>query len=345
MTFFDKKEEVINIELTQYGKHLLSKGKFKPAYYEFFDDDILYDSKFASMEDEKQIDIQTRIKETPRTHVQHTFISSQEEIKKQIEQVRGNEKGSFSDLYVPYNMKHRVAAIPLGKSELGNQNKPAWNIRTFKNKFSETITYITGTYSNIKIPRLKMEDVGYSIRVAEEKSPGYDSKKTNSLTTAQIVSMTSDLNNMSTRFQDNTFLQVEQNYLLLDLQELNTAFEKDNFEIEMYDVSEDNVGIETVKQLYFNKQQESVVNNLLVEDDLKEMQSMKNKPEMVTNYFTIAADREINSTVMCSNLTDEEKRVLNATNQLDIRCDDMYTSLTSPRIVSDVTVDDLGENC
>ena len=30
MGFFDRKEEVIDIELTQYGKHLLSLGKFKP---------------------------------------------------------------------------------------------------------------------------------------------------------------------------------------------------------------------------------------------------------------------------------------------------------------------------
>ena len=43
MSFFDSKEEVIKIELTQFGKYLLSKGKFAPKYYAFFDDDIVYD--------------------------------------------------------------------------------------------------------------------------------------------------------------------------------------------------------------------------------------------------------------------------------------------------------------
>ncbi len=43
MTFFNKKEEVIEIELTQYGKYLLSKGKFRPVFYAFSDDEILYD--------------------------------------------------------------------------------------------------------------------------------------------------------------------------------------------------------------------------------------------------------------------------------------------------------------
>ena len=63
MTFLDRKEEVINVELTQYGKYLLSLGKFKPTFYEFFDDDIVYDSKFIGVT-ETQSSIQTRIKET-----------------------------------------------------------------------------------------------------------------------------------------------------------------------------------------------------------------------------------------------------------------------------------------
>ena len=43
MSFFNKKEDVIDLQLTQYGKYLLSQGKLKPVYYAFFDDDILYD--------------------------------------------------------------------------------------------------------------------------------------------------------------------------------------------------------------------------------------------------------------------------------------------------------------
>ena len=49
MTFLDKKEQVLDIQLTQYGKYLLSKGKLKPVYYSFFDDDVLYDSTYAGI--------------------------------------------------------------------------------------------------------------------------------------------------------------------------------------------------------------------------------------------------------------------------------------------------------
>ena len=39
MSFFNKKEEVYHIELTPYGRYLLSIGKLKPHHYRFFDDE------------------------------------------------------------------------------------------------------------------------------------------------------------------------------------------------------------------------------------------------------------------------------------------------------------------
>ena len=81
MEFFDRKEEVLDLELTQYGKYLLSIGKLKPAYYAFYDDDINYDTQYqgdppaldhtavSSGPTENQKDTESRIKETPRIKV------------------------------------------------------------------------------------------------------------------------------------------------------------------------------------------------------------------------------------------------------------------------------------
>ncbi len=64
-TFIDKKERVFDIELTSYGKYLLSVGKFKPSYYAFYDDNIIYDKQYAhSTATENQNDIDARIKNT-----------------------------------------------------------------------------------------------------------------------------------------------------------------------------------------------------------------------------------------------------------------------------------------
>jgi hypothetical protein len=48
MTFFDKKQDVLKIELTPYGRSLLSNGKLMPKYYAFFDDDIIYDIDYVA---------------------------------------------------------------------------------------------------------------------------------------------------------------------------------------------------------------------------------------------------------------------------------------------------------
>ena len=47
--FFDQKEEVIQIELTPYGREQYSSGKFSPKYYTFHDTGILYDGTLGSL--------------------------------------------------------------------------------------------------------------------------------------------------------------------------------------------------------------------------------------------------------------------------------------------------------
>ena len=45
--FFDRKEQVMDIELTKHGKKAFSLGEFVPKFYSFHDDDVLYDSEFT----------------------------------------------------------------------------------------------------------------------------------------------------------------------------------------------------------------------------------------------------------------------------------------------------------
>lgn len=360
MTFFNKKEEVLDIQLTQYGKHLLSMGKFKPVYYQFFDDDVIYDSQYAGIEDELQKDIEARIKEVPRPHTQYTFAGAEKEIRRQPQSNPSNmwlppymrrflnpRKGTGTDYYIPYNLKHRILTMPLGNSEVGKQTKPAWNIRSLRRKFSDTITFITGTYSNLKIPRLTLENIEFKLTVASDNSgltyTVGDSGDT--ISDNKLASPTSNFNNLSSRFEDNTFIQVQEDYILLDLRELNTEFEQENFEIEIYSVENDQFNQEVLTQLFFNKKNQHVVNNILV-DAPRDMTDFKpNRNEMIETFFLIKTDREINSQIMCENLSFEEKQYLVATNQLDLDCKELYGTLTDPRIQSDVRPEDLEEKC
>jgi hypothetical protein len=346
VVFFNRKEEVIDIELTQYGKQLLSMGKFKPAYYQFFDDDVIYDNQYAGSTDELQRDIQTRIKESPRTHVQYTFVSPEGELKKAVEQVRNKRKGSFSDVYVPYNLKHRVMSSPLANAEIGEQRKPAWNIQSLKGQFSDTKTYVTGTYANLKTPRLTLADVEFKIATTTKSSDNAYTPGNNASTLSKMgINSISDLNNLSTMFKDGSAIQVQEDYILLDLQEMNSQFLQENFEVQLYEVTTDANGEEELKQLYFNKKTENVVNNLLVDSNQNITNFQTNQTDMAETYFIVQADREINSKVLCRDLSMPVKQTLVATNQLDLQCEELYGTLTDPRIQSDVKPEDLVENC
>jgi len=45
--FLNKKEQVYDLKLTSYGHYLLSIGTFKPVYYTFLDDNIIYDKSYT----------------------------------------------------------------------------------------------------------------------------------------------------------------------------------------------------------------------------------------------------------------------------------------------------------
>ena len=73
MTYFNKKFDVLGIELSPYGKHLLQNGKLMPKYYAFFDDDVIYDCSAAGFS-ENNSEIRNRImNETPVLRPHYMF--------------------------------------------------------------------------------------------------------------------------------------------------------------------------------------------------------------------------------------------------------------------------------
>ena len=77
--FINRQEEVIQLELTPWGKRMFSEGRLKPRYYAFYDDDVLYDQDYQpsgsiqkanpKVGQEKQNDIVSRIQEIPRLEI------------------------------------------------------------------------------------------------------------------------------------------------------------------------------------------------------------------------------------------------------------------------------------
>ena len=138
MAFINKKEEVIKLKLTQHGKKLLSRGKFIPECYAFFDDDIVYDSRYGGYS-EHQNDAQTRIKDNARRDAQHltTGIWTRHDV--ETGEIVREEKPEFESLvYVPgQDDNEKILGYPLTNLSLGTQEAPRFSLRVFESEIEE----------------------------------------------------------------------------------------------------------------------------------------------------------------------------------------------------------------
>ena len=120
--FFNQKEEVINLELTAYGKEKFSKGEFLPAYYAFYDGSIIYDGEYAKI-NETQNDITTRITtETPKLKPNARFSSKPGSVYSLItseDQDSANQNSLHNANYTR----------TLGSSDPNSNHLPSWKIK------------------------------------------------------------------------------------------------------------------------------------------------------------------------------------------------------------------------
>lgn len=135
MSFFNSKEEVINIELTQYGKEQFSKGLFKPTYYEFFDDEIIYDSNWGGLS-ENQNSIETRILEES-IYLKPVYNFS--------DRMKANDKYYFFKSQ-PKNVLNTKDPIPVSTNRSENNYTPAWDLKILN---GAAVSYSTSSYQNI----------------------------------------------------------------------------------------------------------------------------------------------------------------------------------------------------
>lgn len=340
MSFFNLKEDVLDIELTPYGKHLLSKGKFKPTYYAFFDDDILYDSEYADVV-ENRGNIQTRIKETPRTKVQYVFHGLEEDIERNLELIRSGKEQIGSLTTQPTPEKHYALSAPLGNSSLSDVHSPAWKVKLLKGELTGAVSYKTGSFETLNIPQLTAKTVVYKTRVADETLENID--VSNRIESEDV----SDINLSSPRFEDNTYIKIEDDFLLLDIREDNVDDLKRNFDIEVFIEETDGDGREVYTQLLFEKQKDLISENdiLLDQEELKPEESEDLDSRFVEHFFHLYVDEEISRDLLCRLVPAPDKVSGFPAEFLD--CEQPELEVIDPEGLysTDVTDEDLEEDC
>tara|TARA_R110000824_G_scaffold73866_6_gene188027 strand:+ start:10822 stop:11835 length:1014 start_codon:yes stop_codon:yes gene_type:complete len=254
MGFFNKKEDVLDLELTAYGKYLLSQGRLDPVYYAFFDDDVLYDLKAAGSE-EFQNDTERRIKyNTPALKTQPNRTGAETRTKEFLLNVTGAWPSTISDNSVAFVDSFNSAPNPfeaqssepyigsLGTSDLKTEFSPSWHLNMLHGEITSSLDYRTAnlTASNPglahgyvqNIPQLNIElDYRSFFSTPEEiEFLGGGGEAVDAATGISVdyTQLTNAINS------DGICLYVSEDYLLIDVEEINGIFGKENFYMEVF---------------------------------------------------------------------------------------------------------------
>jgi hypothetical protein len=306
--FFNKKEDVLDIQLTQHGKHLLSLGELNPIYYAFFDDDILYDSNYAGIDDEIQNDVQSRIEEeTPAIRPQHVFSSREVAVKENNAKIQQG-KEILRDRTVQ-QVPDRIYSLlfPLGTSDPGEDNMPAWSVKLLSGEIANPTPEKTGAHPIVKIPQLNLDPSVWETSIGKAKSGNIWSEVGMMENIADNVAWQPHLS-----FPDGTYLALEGEDLLLEINEENVSFTNDNFDIEVFLIEDvKQPGSETIIEklipLRFKKEWNEVQNGLLVEGP-PIYDEQDDSSSMVDYFLTVEADSEIPRSRLCKAIPEARRR-------------------------------------
>ena len=281
MAFLNKKEDVIDFQLTQYGKYLVSQGRFEPVYYAFFDDDIIYDQRYASGSDlETQKDIEVRIFDnTPCLESQYLFhsvdnLGMQDQFsrsKDAAERAKWDWHQAHRNKLQQTPEKHYALSNPLADSELSNDKAPAFAVNFNKGEIKNVEVAISGSddevFSIQQVPQINLKNVKFYISAKEARRA------------------------RDGMFEDGTFLHVEANSISFRVTEENTLLDKDNFDVEVYVVDDKN---KIKYPLYFQKEPEQLQDGILldpVRGDVSPRSTLKT--DDVEYFFDLFLDNDV----------------------------------------------------
>lgn len=329
MLFANKKEEVLDIQLTPHGRYLLSIGKLRPVYYSFHDSNILYDGDYANVTEYSK-DIEDRIQHnTPQLKTITTRVGREYNLKKIYQPAIS--LGAYTDkaqmlatVEQAHEQKLFLATEPLGTCSPETNAAPKWSIKVLNGEISGSVTHLTASYQTLRIPQIDVDLV--------HKTSIFNTQvATNELAIVPDPALNSEV------YADGTYVVVDPDHLLLEVIEENTEHDKSNVEVEIFEIVEEDMisarsGLagnrsikENLKPLFFKKKTNLVKNNILFDRDELPAEPLINLDDkMVDYYFNVLVDDEIDVADLCEAQSTFEKKRLRV--GLDVNCPDTRRS-------------------
>ncbi len=253
MEYFDRKEEVLDLELTPYGKRLLSQGSLKPVFYAFYDDDVVYDTAYGGYT-EAQKNAEDRIKSTPRIKSQPILDGVESSFSKINQSFGEDQIDKKLDKLKGPSSKENIYGLPtpIGNSSLNSNFAPSWDIRSLSVPLTASSEVITGSHGMIRIPQVDITvfcDTSIGQITTDEEAADFGNQMPPD--TSNFISGDAPISKM---FEDGTFVKAKKDVILLDIKEINGLLDKDNFEIEVYEILDSNTTDHKLKKLKFLKE-------------------------------------------------------------------------------------------
>ena len=314
MSFFNKKEDVLEVALTPHGRYLLSVGKLQPMYYAFMDDDIVYDVTAASgSSSEANYQVKDRIlTETPSLKPQTTFVNLDSRL------ISG-EMNPTSDV-IKYNH------YTIGTSNNIEDFTPAWEVSMIRNEISSSATYLSSSQGNHNIPQLDVE-IEYTISIGN----------VNEEQDALGLAPSPDLQ-VGEAFNDGTYLKVDPEQALFRILEKNGFLHSESLTIEAFKY--DLIDTDKLIPLKFSKEKELIVNDILV--DSEEIEREEFGPFDVEYFFDLRVDKQIPLNDICEGI--KELKGNGITGDFEVECPDIGNNLDVNIYTSPITEEDI-EDC
>jgi uncharacterized protein YozE (UPF0346 family) len=316
-TFFNQKQDVIDIELTKYGEYLLSIGKFSPKYYSFYDNGVIYDTRYAAISSSQNQNEGRIQSETPSLRTQHSFEGRAEQITKH---------NAFVDdrPHLREDQKIRIASTteknfgalysPLGNSDLSSEEAPLWDMKFYHNEMLNWEINYTGSQITRKTPQIE-SSITYKTKIksTQNKPPRPEGAEAEPVLDEDGIVVPGGIYQPIESepvlaegiFDDGTFVEVEADYILLDLLEENAEYKMENFDIEVYEIKTETLANGTTRDelipMKFKKKSQSIVDGILVDS---EQENIELDPSYVEYFFDVFVDSEIDELTMCKAISE-----------------------------------------
>jgi hypothetical protein len=196
---------------------------------------------------------------------------------------------------------------PIGKSSAETKNTPGFSMLMLDGQISGSLAVYngnsklsnTGSFENSFIPQFNYT-LNYVLRRRQQSR----------------FEQTEDIRIISPVFDDGKIMYVEEDNIMSFVKEFGSDYEKENFDIEVYEITDaeqnasGSIFPETLKTLYFEQQQKRLQNGMIT-DELNNLNEVEvDRDKLVLTYFELLVDDEIDPIELCNNIQNVKRENL-----------------------------------